>query len=117
MKSISDSTLAQLLNKLQKYQPRVIGLDIYRDFADPSNKSKPIQVATELSKENVVVVCKGRDRKHDPQGVKPPLEVPIERQGFTDAIQDPDGIVRRQIMMMAQEPSSVYTTPYSLSLN
>jgi len=116
LKSISDSTLAQLLNKLQKYQPRVIGLDIYRDFADPPNKSKPIQLATELSKENVVVVCKGRDRKHDPQGVKPPKEVPEERQGFTDAIQDPDGIVRRQILMMRQEPSSPCTTPYSLSL-
>ncbi|MGF2036842.1 MAG: CHASE2 domain-containing protein [Nostoc sp. CmiVER01] len=116
VKSISNSTLAQLLNKLQKYQPRVIGLDIYRDFADPSNKSKPIQLATELSKENIVVVCKGRDRKHDPEGVKPPLKVPVGRQGFTDAIQDPDGIVRRQIMMMAQEPSSACTTPYSLSL-
>ncbi|MCC5614001.1 CHASE2 domain-containing protein [Nostoc sp. CHAB 5836] len=116
VKSISDSTLAQLLNKLQKYQPRVIGLDIYRDFADPRNESKPIQLATELSKENIVVACKGRDRKHDPQGVKPPLGVPIERQGFSDAIQDPDGIVRRQIMMMAQEPSSLCTTPYSLSL-
>ncbi|MCC5636992.1 CHASE2 domain-containing protein [Nostoc sp. CHAB 5844] len=116
VKSISDSTLAQLINKLQKYQPRVIGLDIYRDFADPRNESKLIQLPTELSKENVVVVCKGRDLKHDPQGVKPPLEVPVERQGFTDAIQDPDGIVRRQIMMMAQEPSSPCTTPYSLSL-
>lgn len=116
VKSISDSRLAQLLNKLQKYQPRVIGLDIYRDFADPPNESKPIQLSTELSKENVIVVCKGRDRKHDPQGVKPPLEVPVERQGFTDAIQDPDGTIRRQIMMMAQEPLSVCTTPYSLSL-
>ncbi|QDL07450.1 Chase2 sensor protein [Brasilonema octagenarum UFV-E1] len=123
-KSISDSTLAQLLNKLQKYQPRVIGLDIYRDFADPlrllsgqaPNKLKPIQLATELSKENVVVVCKGRDSKYDPQGVKPPREVPEERQGFTDAIQDPDGIVRRQILMMRQEPSSSCATPHSLSL-
>ncbi|WP_223280354.1 CHASE2 domain-containing protein [Nostoc sp. PA-18-2419] len=116
VKSISDNTLAQLLHKLQKYQPRVIGLDIYRDFADPPNESKPIQLATELSKENVVIVCKGRDRKYDPEGVKPPLEVPVERQGFTDAIQDSDGIVRRQIMMMAQEPASACTTPYSLSL-
>jgi CHASE2 domain-containing sensor protein len=117
LKSISDSTLAKLLNKLQKHQPRVIGLDIYRDFADPPNKSKPIQLPTELSEENVVVVCKGQDRKYDPQGVKPPLGVPVERQGFTDAIKDPDGIVRRQILMMAQEdPSSPCTTPYSLSL-
>ncbi|MBN3874048.1 CHASE2 domain-containing protein [Nostoc sp. JL33] len=116
LKSISDSTLATLLKQLQKYQPRIIGLDIYRDFADPPNKLNPIQVSTELSKDNVVAVCKSRDSKYDPQGVKPPKEVPVERQGFTDAIQDPDGIMRRQILMMAQEPSSTCTTPYSLSL-
>ncbi len=115
-KSISDSTLAQLLNKLQNYQPQVIGLDIYRDFVDRPNKSNPIQLATELSKENVIAVCKGRDSKYDPQGVKPSATVPVERQGFTDAIQDPDGTVRRQILMMEQEPSSPCATPYSLSL-
>ncbi|MEH2256156.1 CHASE2 domain-containing protein [Nostoc sp.] len=116
LKSISDSTLAKLLNKLQKYQPRVIGLDIYRDLADPPNKSNLIQFPTELNKENVVVVCKSTDSKYDPLGVKPPKDVPVARQGFTDAIQDPDGIVRRQILMMAQEPSSTCTTPYSFSL-
>ncbi|MBR8836494.1 MAG: CHASE2 domain-containing protein [Stigonema ocellatum SAG 48.90 = DSM 106950] len=114
-KSISDSTLAKLLNKLQKYQPRVLGLDIYRDFVDPPNKLKPIQLSPELSKDNVVVVCKSRDSKYDPDGVKPPKEVPVERQGFTDAIQDSDGIVRRQILAMEQEPSSSCETPYSLS--
>lgn len=116
MKSISDSTLAKLLNKLQKYQPRVVGLDIYRDSADPPKKSNLIQLPTELNKDNVVVVCKSRDSKYDPQGVKPPKDLPVKHQGFTDAIQDPDGIVRRQILMMAQEPSSTCTTPYSLSL-
>ncbi|MDF5721943.1 MAG: CHASE2 domain-containing protein [Rhizonema sp. PD37] len=115
LKSISDSTLAKLLNKLQKYQPRVLGLDIYRDFVDPPNKSKPIQLSSELSKDNVVVVCKSRDSKYDTQGVKPPKEVTVERQGFTDAIQDPDGIVRRQILAMPQEPSSSCETPFSLS--
>ncbi|MEH2361743.1 CHASE2 domain-containing protein [Nostoc sp.] len=115
LKSISDSTLATLLKQLQKYQPRIIGLDIYRDFADPPNKLQPIKLSAEISKENVVVACKSRDSKYDPQGVKPPKKVPVERQGFTDAIQDPDGIVRRQILMMAQDPSSTCATPYSLS--
>lgn len=115
-KSISDSTLATLLNKLQKAQPLIIGLDIYRDSADPPNKLNPIQLSTEISKDNVVVVCKGSDSKHDPQGVKPPKDVPVERQGFTDAIADPDGIVRRQILLMPQEPFSPCKTGYSLSL-
>jgi CHASE2 domain-containing sensor protein len=114
-KSVSDSTLAKLLNKLQKYQPRVLGLDIYRDFIDRPNKLKPIQLPLELSKNNVIVVCKSRDSKFDTEGVKPPKEVPVERQGFTDAIQDSDGVVRRQILAMAQEPSSSCETPYSLS--
>ncbi|MBD2771824.1 CHASE2 domain-containing protein [Iningainema tapete] len=114
-KSISDSKLAQLLHKIQKYQPQVIGLDIYRDFADPPNKSQPIQLATELNQENVVVICKGKDSKYDPQGVKPPATVPLERQGFSDSVEDGDGVIRRQILLMAQEPSSPCTTPYSLS--
>ncbi|MCX7592997.1 MAG: CHASE2 domain-containing protein [Fischerella sp.] len=114
-KSISDNTLAQLLNQLQKYQPRVIGVDIYQDSTDPQDQSSSINLASELSNENIVVVCKGRDSTYDPQGVKPPDGVPVERQGFTDAIHDPDGIVRRQILMMAQEPSSVCETPHSLS--
>ena len=114
LKSISDSKLAKLLNKLQKYQPRVLGLDIYRDFVDPPNKLKP-QLSPELSKDNVVVVCKSLDSEYDPQGVKPPQKVPVERQGFSDAIQDSDGIVRRQILAMEQDPSSPCGTPYSLS--
>ena len=116
LKSISDRNLATLLNKIQEHQPRVIGLDIYRDFLDPPDISDPIQLSTELSKNNVVVICKGRDPKYDPQGVRPPQGVPEERHGFADAIQDPDGIVRRQILMLAQDPSSPCTTSSSLSL-
>lgn len=115
-KSISDRTLAKLLNKLQQYQPRVIGVDIYRDIADPADKSKPSKLASELEQGNIVVICKGKDSKYDPQGIKPPKGVPQDRQGFTDALRDPDGIVRRQILMMRPEPSSPCTTEHSLNL-
>lgn len=115
-KSISDISLAKLLNKLQQYQPRIIGVDIYRDSTDPVEQSNSFDLTTELSQDNVVAVCKGKDSKHDPHGIKPPSGVPQARQGFTDAIADPDGIIRRQILMMAQEPSSFCATPYSLSL-
>ncbi|MCC2694877.1 CHASE2 domain-containing protein [Nodularia sp. LEGE 04288] len=113
-KSIPDYKLAELLHKLQQYQPRVIGLDIYRDSLDPE---KPDQrnLVDELKVDTIVVACKGKDSKFDPQGVKPPRKVPVERQGFTDGIEDSDHIVRRQILMMAQEPSSPCQTNYSLS--
>ncbi|MDJ0735797.1 MAG: CHASE2 domain-containing protein [Nostocaceae cyanobacterium] len=114
MKSIPDNKLAELLHKLQQYQPRVIGLDLYRDSQDPQ---KPDQknLADELNKDRVVVACKGKDSKFDPQGVKPPEKVPVERQGFTDGIEDSDYIVRRQILMMEQEASSPCQTPDSLN--
>ncbi len=115
-KSISDNFLAKLLKKLQQYQPRVIGVDIYRDIPDSPEKSKQLELATQFNQENVVVVCKGKDSENDPQGIKPPAGVPVDRQGFTDALRDPDGIVRRQILMMKQEPSSSCTTLHSLSL-
>jgi CHASE2 domain-containing sensor protein len=115
-KSISDRTLAKLLNKLQQYQPRVIGVDIYRDIVDTADKSKPTKLSTELSQDNIVAVCKGKDSKYDPQGIKPPEGVEQDRQGFTDALRDPDGIIRRQILMMRQDASSPCTTEFSLSL-
>ncbi len=113
-KSIPDNKLAELLHKLQRYQPRVIGLDLYRDSQDPE-KPNQRNLADELKKDTVVVACKGKDSKFDPQGVKPPEKVPVERQGFTDGIEDLDHVVRRQILMMAQEPSSPCQTNYSLS--
>jgi CHASE2 domain-containing sensor protein len=85
LKSISDRRLAKLLQKLQTYQPRVIGIDIYRDIADSPEKSKQSELTQQLSQENVFAVCKGKDSEHDPQGIKPPIGVPEERQGFTDA--------------------------------
>jgi CHASE2 domain-containing sensor protein len=117
LKSISDNTLALLLNKLQTYKPRVIGVDIYRDVADPLLESNKVELTKEFASDNVITVCKGKDSQHDPEGVAPPKGFNLERLGFSDGLRDPgDGIVRRQILMMEQEPSSPCKTPISLSL-
>lgn len=113
-KSIPDYKLAELLHKIKQYKPRVIGLDIYRDSLDPEQPNQK-NLADKLKADTVFVICKGKDSKFDPQGVKPPENVPLERQGFTDGIEDSDYIVRRQILMMAQEISSPCQTPYSLN--
>ena len=99
----------------------MIGLDIYRDFVEPPGSKEDnldrTNLADEFAQGNLVVVCKGLDPEHDEQGVRAPQEVPIERQGFSDTIQDPDGIVRRQILRMGQEINSPCKTPNSLSLH
>jgi CHASE2 domain-containing sensor protein len=52
--SLSDSTLAQLLAKLERYQPRVIGLDIYRDLHVGSGQAN---LAPHLLSPRLIAVC------------------------------------------------------------
>jgi CHASE2 domain-containing sensor protein len=107
--SLSDQVLNQALEKLQ--QAKVIGLDVYRDF--PVTTSVP-QLATRLRQtQNLFAVCKSSDRSVDPMGTKPPPEVSPDRLGFSDFLEDSDGILRRQILFFTPDQSC--PAPYALS--
>lgn len=113
--SLSDLALNRLLEKLEQYQPRAIGLDIYRDYSvDP----KYPDLATHLRRnEHFIAVCKGSDRKVNEPGIKPPPETPTKRIGFSDFVVDSDGIVRRHLLAMtSDDPASPCTTPYAFSV-
>lgn len=110
--SLSDKSLNQLLTKLKQYQPRVIGLDIYRDFAaELPDLTRSLQQTQKL-----ISVCKGSDTVENTKGIAPPPEIPKERLGFSDFIHDPDGVVRRHLMYMNQEPASLCPVPYAFSM-
>ncbi|BAY08777.1 CHASE2 domain-containing protein [Calothrix sp. NIES-2098] len=109
--SLSDKSLMQLLLKLQQYQPRAIGLDIYRDFPAEEKDLIPLLQHTD----NLIGVCKGSDTTEKTKGIASPPEIPQARLGFSDFIHDPDGVVRRHLLFMNQEAASLCTTPYALS--
>ena len=97
--SLSDHSLDRLLSALDQYQPRVIGLDIYRDFAavaDHSTLSSRLHHDSKL-----VAVCKAEDF-NDPTipSIDPPPEIPLSRVGFSDFREDSDGILRRHLLGM-----------------
>jgi CHASE2 domain-containing sensor protein len=100
--SISDSSLAKLLQILVTAQPSAIGLDIYRDFETtlPSLKS---QLA---DNDRLFTICKRPDLQHDTIGVAPAPEAPPEAVGFSDFVQDYDGAVRRHLMAMDPKSTS-----------
>jgi CHASE2 domain-containing sensor protein len=109
--SISDSSLDKLLQILVTAQPRAIGLDIYRDFetALPSLKS-------ELStNDRLITICKRPDLQHDITGVAPAPEAPAEAVGFSDFLQDDDGIVRRHLIAMDPKSTSQCRSGTALS--
>ncbi|MCU0566842.1 MAG: CHASE2 domain-containing protein [Oculatellaceae cyanobacterium Prado106] len=108
--SISDRTLAQLLEKLRPHQPRVVGLDIYRDAPlDPTtNLTAQLQQMPQF-----VAVCEVGEGG----GTRPLAGIPGDRIGFSDLPIDPDGVVRRQILGMASAPGACETqTSFSFRL-
>ncbi len=113
--SLSDQALAQLLKKLEPYQPRTIGLDIYRDFSVDSNYP---DLATRLQHDKrLIAVCKvSAAADSAPDGVSPPPEVPEERLSFSDFVADDGDIARRQLLHLTPPPTSPCAAEFAFSL-
>jgi CHASE2 domain-containing sensor protein len=91
---IPDRELANMLNILQTYQPRVIGLDIFKD-QNQSQSRKLLSLA--LKDKNIIGIEVALNQK-DIFNVKPPPELPPQKIGFADLILDPDGKLRRSLL-------------------
>ena len=111
--SLSDPALSQLLTQLKTYQPQVIGLDIYRDF--PVSANQPGLAHQLREHDHLIAVCKGRDPQSDPTGIAPPPELASEQLGFSDFIEDSDGVLRRQLLYMTPDPVSRCTAAHAFS--
>ncbi|MBD2325778.1 CHASE2 domain-containing protein [Alkalinema sp. FACHB-956] len=137
--SLSDTALNQLLQQLTSYQPRAIGLDLYRDFptnvqqltkqqsqskqqlqpkqqSQPKQKSQPkqpFQLKQQLQQlDHLITLCKHSDAEGKQAGIAASPDVPIERVGFSDFISDRDGVLRRQLMFMNPDPASPCLATY-----
>ncbi|HEY9631771.1 MAG TPA: CHASE2 domain-containing protein [Coleofasciculaceae cyanobacterium] len=117
---LHDRTLLRLLKKLEEYQPRVIGLDIYRDrqegegHADLVKYLQQGEVQGASYASNVIPVCVVPSPKI-PEGIAPPPGVSQEQLGFGDVVRDPDGVVRRHLWAMEPPAASPCSTYYALS--
>ncbi|NEO64390.1 MAG: CHASE2 domain-containing protein, partial [Moorea sp. SIO4G2] len=89
--SLSDRSLAKLLAKLEQYQPRAIGLDIYRE--NPVGGEYQDLATRMQTSDHFFAICQYGD-----PGVSPPPEVPEVRQGFNNVLLDPDRIIRRHLL-------------------
>ncbi|MHC5936152.1 CHASE2 domain-containing protein [Nostoc sp.] len=112
--SLSDKSLAQLLEKLERYQAQVIGLDIYRDY--PVGKDYPALAERMRKSDRFVGVCQLSDSQAGKPGVKPPPEVSPKGLGFSDIAIDSDNVVRRHLLALTASPSSPCTASYALSV-
>lgn len=111
--SLSDTALEHLLDKLDRHQARVVGLDIYRDY--PVSPDHPALSARLQNGDRLVGVCKSRDPIFDPDGVAPPPELTEDLVGFSDFLDDADGVVRRHLVALEADPASICTTSYAFN--
>jgi diguanylate cyclase (GGDEF)-like protein/PAS domain S-box-containing protein len=92
---IPDGAIAQVLQKLNVYKPRAIGLDIYRDLkVEPGHQNL---VAAYKSMPNLIGIELLSNHKND--SVSPPLELSQRQQvGFNNVLLDADGKIRRNLL-------------------
>ncbi len=88
---IADQSLAELLNRLQTYEPRVIGLDVFRDFQVGTGYDDLVEVFT--NSDNIIGI-----KKITSPTISGPPALPPERVGFVDAPLDGDGFLRRSLL-------------------
>jgi CHASE2 domain-containing sensor protein/serine/threonine protein kinase len=117
--SIADRTLVKLLTKLEKYQPAVIGLDLYRDI--PIGEGRQ-ELLTYLQQSNLVVAtCKAADDT-DKMGIAPPDGIAggsVSQDsvlGFSNVVLDTDNSVRRHYLQLNPPAAARCATHYALSL-
>lgn len=100
----SDATLAEAIALLQQHHPSAIGIDLYRDIPQSPGRAALIE---QLRANNVYVIQKLQDSLTG-QGIAPPSFVPPERVGFNDLVLDPDGSVRRGLLLAAADDGTTY---------
>ncbi|UBF26897.1 CHASE2 domain-containing protein [Kovacikia minuta CCNUW1] len=113
---LSDDSLSLLLKKLEPYQPRLIGLDLYRDFK--VDERLPDLAKRLQQSDRLIFICKTPEVAKGQvvaSGTKPPPEVPIDRVGFSDVLLDPDDVVRRQLVVQGLVPNAPCATTQSFS--
>lgn len=91
---LSDETIAELLINLEKFQPKVVALDLFRDIPHPPGHEALQKV---LASDNVIVANQLPSSSEE-LGVAAPPNIPKERIGFVDLVIDPDNVVRRGLL-------------------
>ncbi|MEH2168221.1 MAG: CHASE2 domain-containing protein [Nostoc sp.] len=91
---IPDANIAQLLQKLNVYKPRAIGLDIYRDLpVKPGNQE--LRNAYNSMPNLIGIELLANDKNFS---VPPPLGLNQDQVGFNNVLYDLDGKVRRSLL-------------------
>lgn len=97
---IPDNVLAELLKKIKAQNPRVIGLDLYRDLPVLPGHDKLVNIFKTTP--NLIGIEKINE--HDPSAsvAPPPVLNQLGQVGFNNVVIDADGKLRRSLLYMVK---------------
>jgi diguanylate cyclase (GGDEF)-like protein len=108
---LSDEMLVKLINTIKQHQPRVIGLNIFRDF--PVEPGYQELISLFKSTPNLI----GIEKVISQPIAGPPILSERQQIGFVDVVLDEDGTVRRDLLTMTpKENLTKLSFPMTLSL-
>ncbi len=109
--SLSDDALLKVLQKLNQYEAKTIGIDIYRDI-----KTENEQLLKLFQQQNnLYMVCKVGFPEANLLGIRPPDGLKAENIGFSDIVLDQSDVVRRQLINITPPISSLCQAKYSFN--
>ncbi|NEP02487.1 MAG: CHASE2 domain-containing protein [Symploca sp. SIO2E9] len=96
LRSLSDRTLDRLVGILEKHQPRVIGLDLFRP-GDVDGRKYP-NLEASLKQGDLVTVC-NPPSEFDEREIAAPQSSHKKNIGFASVLLDEDDVIRRHLML------------------
>ena len=110
---LSDARLAQVLRILTQYQPRAIGLDLYRDVPVPPGHEELRAIL--VGNRHIISAMKFGNEVEI--GIAPPPVLKhTDQVGFNDILVDPGGIVRRGLLFLDDGNAVAYSFALRLAL-
>ena len=94
---LTDAMLSEAIEQILAWQPRVLGVDIYRDQPVPPGAEKLEKLLATTP--NLVMVHK-LGTEMAPSILPPGVLQGTDRIGFSDMVVDPDGTVRRALLFL-----------------
>ncbi len=109
--SLSNETINQVLNKIQSYQPRIIGLHTSLYNKNPEK----IKLETGIDKDKIFAGCVFKGMDETEAEIPPPANFPEKNIAFSDLIPDGNYVIRRGLLFSKAFPDSKCNTYYSFS--
>ncbi len=110
---ITDKTLTRALHLLVGYQPRAIGVDLYRDIEVPPGHK---ELTALLPKHPQIIMISQLGGDSVSRIPPPPVLQGSAQVGFNDILVDPDGLIRRALLFQDDGDEVAYAFPLRLAM-